>query len=61
LLMSTDFIASEWSMYELGHAITAFRNTEALLIPVVIKKVDIPAFLKKIQYILMAHLCHPKK
>ena len=51
LLLSPDFVASEWSMYEMGHAITAFKRTGAILIPVIIKDVVIPRFVKNIQYL----------
>jgi hypothetical protein len=51
LLMSPDFVASEWSMYEMGHAITAFKRTGAILIPVIIKDVAVPKFAKNIRYL----------
>jgi hypothetical protein len=51
LLMSPDFVASEWSMYELGHAITAFKRTGATLVPVIIREVAMPIAVSNIQYL----------
>ena len=51
LLMSPDFVASEWSMYELGHAVTAFKRTGAILVPVIIKEVAMPIVASNIQYL----------
>lgn len=51
ILVSPDFAASDWAMYEIGHAISRSRETGAKLIPIIIREGKIPGLLQRFQWI----------
>lgn len=50
-LVSPDFVASDWAMYEIGHALARSKETGAPIVPVIIKNVIVPELLNRFHWI----------
>jgi hypothetical protein len=51
LLITPDFLASDWAQYELGHAMARSRTTGAPIVPIILRDGPMPAFLERFLYL----------
>jgi len=49
IVVSPDFLASDWAMYEIGHAIARFKETGSNIVPLVVRAVKLPVLLQRFQ------------
>ncbi|UFS72501.1 toll/interleukin-1 receptor domain-containing protein [Geomonas sp. RF6] len=51
LLISPDFMASEWAMFEIGVALGRSRESEVKILPVLLKPSDVPDAIQRLETI----------
>jgi len=59
LLLSPDFVSSDWAMFEIGHAISRHKKDKAAIIPVIIRDSIVPDVLRSYLW-LDARLMKPE-
>jgi hypothetical protein len=51
IMVSPDFVASNWAMYEIGHAIARSKETGTKIIPLIVREGKMPALLARFQWL----------
>jgi len=51
LLISPDFMASDWAKIEIGVALTRSRHSDVKIVPVVVKPSDVPEAIQRLEAI----------